>query len=240
MDRVTGLFKDLFESLLLFVLTFLLYGLFIVTFPVFRDPHGWIVMNDLPDLSKSILVERLLFGSACGCAFLGALLTAWAPSVRPAMMSNLWAATYFFLWFDSVSSLSAQFQTPKYLTALGLGLFFIYLFFISLGYLVPAEEAPLQPRVWKSDVVRYWTWGWIVFYIALSGILAYRSFSDASFQWPLVLGTMVVCFLYYRLYLFLERSEGKKIERISRAGRLLFIAWFISLLFAWMSSGWIG
>ena len=237
-DRVTGFFKDLLETFLFSILTLLLYGLFIFTFPVFRDPHGWIVMNDLPDISKTVLVERLLFGSACICAFLGALMLAWAPALTPGIMSNLWATTYFFIWFDSVFSLSIEGQTFQCLIGLGFGLLMIYLFFFALHYFAWAPDGRAV-SVWKRNAVQYWVWGWIVIYFVLSCILAYRSLSDIGLQFPLALGTLIVCFLNYLLYLYLEKSEGKNIEGISRIGRLLFLLWTLALLFVWIGRQWI-
>jgi hypothetical protein len=235
---VTCIYKDFLEAIFFFILTVLLYSLFIFTFPVFRDPHGWVVMNDFPGLSKNFLVQGLLFGSACVCVFLGTVLMAWAPNLTPGMMSNLWATTYFFVWIDSVLTLSIQFQTFKYLTALGIGLAFIYFLFFILHYLGGCNRTSDVVPQWKRNSVHYWIWGWIVVYFVLSCLLTYRSFYDIGFQLPLAWGTLIVCLINYLLYVFLEKSEGKNVENLSRFGRIIFTLWIAVLLFVWISRRW--
>src|ERR1700690_2317939 len=100
--------KDGLEILLFFLSTCLLYILFIITVPILRDSHGLLAMSELSDLSRSGLVLSLLFGSAVICVFLRILVMKWVPVFSPGVMANLWATTFFYIWIDSLFSLSLQ------------------------------------------------------------------------------------------------------------------------------------
>ncbi len=206
--------KDSLEVLLFFLLTGLLYFLFIVTIPLLRDSHGLLAMSELSDLSRSGLVLSLLFGS------------------------NLWATTYFFIWIDSVFSLSLQSKSFKFLISLALGLFFIYLFFFLLNYLVIQNEKADPKSEWKIKIVHYWLWGWMGFYFGLSCFFAFHSLDYLGFRLPLAVGAMIVCFLYYLLSLFLKKSEGKDVESYSRIGRAFFLLWTLGLILIWLGPKW--
>src|SRR5260370_42499932 len=120
------LVKNGLEVLLFVLLTCFLYFLFIITVPILRDSHGLLAMSYLSDLSRCGLVFSLLFGSAGACVLLGILVINWVSFFSPGVMANLWATTYFFIWIDSLFSLSVQSKSFKYLTSLGVGIFFIY------------------------------------------------------------------------------------------------------------------
>ena len=230
--------KDSLEVLLFFLLTGLLYFLFIVTIPLLRDSHGLLAMSELSDLSRSGLVLSLLFGSAVACVTSGVMLMYWVPFFTPGVMSNLWATTYFFIWIDSVFSLSLQSKSFKFLISLALGLFFIYLFFFLLNYLVIQNEKADPKSEWKIKIVHYWLWGWMGFYFGLSCFFAFHSLDYLGFRLPLAVGAMIVCFLYYLLSLFLKKSEGKDVESYSRIGRAFFLLWTLGLILIWLGPKW--
>ncbi len=153
-------------------------------------------------------------------------------------MANLWAMTYFFIWIDSIFSLSIQSKSFKYFTSLGLGLIFIYLFFFMVNYLCVQDEKANVVNGWKMKLVHYWLWGWMGFYFGLSCFFVFYSFEYTGFRLPLATGAMIVCFLYYLLCLFLKKSEGKDIERFSQMGRIFFAAWTFGLLAVWIGQKW--
>ena len=230
--------KDSLEALLFFSLTCLLYFLFMITVPVLRDSHGLLAMSELSDLSRSGLVFGLLFSSATACVFLGVLLMNWVSFFTTGMMSNLWATTYFFIWIDSVFSLSLQSKSYKFLYSLALGIMFIYLFFFTVNFLGVQDEKAESGSWWKIKIVHYWLWGWIGFYFGLSCFFALHTLDYPGFRLFLAAGAMVVCFLYYLLSLFLKKSEGKEIENYSKAGRVFFLLWIAGLILVWLDPQW--
>ena len=118
-------------------------------------------------------------------------------SFTPGMMSNLWATTYFFIWIDSVFSLSLQSKSYKFLYSLALGIMFIYLFFFSVNFFGVQSEKVESGSWWKIKIVHYWLWGWMGFYFGLSFFFALHTLDYPGFRLPLAAGAMIVCFLYY-------------------------------------------
>lgn len=234
--------KDLSEVLLFLLLTFFLYFLFILNIPIFRDPHGQLVMNDLSDLTRSGLIQELLFGSAVACVLLGTLMMSFVPLLTTGMTAHLWAVTYLFIWADSLTTLSLQTKSIHFMGALGIGLGFIYLFFSTLGYFGFPDQVssvpPPPPGHWKMQMVEYWLWGWMCFYFGISGFLVFNSVYYFGFHIPLALGALLVCFLNYLLYLFLQKTQGKAIDRISEYGRIIFGGWLFGLIAIWISHRW--
>lgn len=234
--------KDFSEVLLFLLLTFFLYFLFILNIPIFRDPHGQLVMNDLSDLTRSSLILELLFGSAVACVLLGTLMMSFVPLLTAGMTAHLWAATYLFIWIDSLTTLFLQTKSLHFMGALGIGVVFIYLFFSILGYFGfpdPTPPAPPStPGPWKMQMIEYWLWGWMCFYFGISGFLVFNSVYYFGFHIPLAFGALFVCFLNYLLYLFLRKAQGKDIGRVSQYGRILFGVWFLGLIAIWISLRW--
>jgi hypothetical protein len=230
--------KDGAEVILFFLLTFALYLLFMVTVPILRETHGLLVMADLPEYTRDGLVSGLLFGSAGVCVLLGVLLLNWVPLFSTGVLANLFATTFIFMWIDAIFTLSMLNKSWRYMVSLGLGSVFIYLFFFVLDFLrLPKEENP-GPPVWKAQIVSYWLWGWMGFYLGLSFFLAFHPAMDAGSRFPLAMAAMVICFLNYLLSLFLKKSQGKEVERFSRWGRLFFTLWSLGLLVLWIGFQW--
>jgi hypothetical protein len=226
--------NELIEQFLFFILTIILYFLFLINLPLFDEPHGFLVMNELSDFSSNQLAAASLFGSVIVCISLGALMMKWLPPFTPGMAANLWATTFFLIWVDSMFALSVQSQSFHYLVLLGFGLLFLYLFFFTLYYLDlprnPIQEPKKTPSKYK--LVSYWLGTWMVFYLIVSVRLLFNSFGYPELQWPLAMGFCALCFLNYLLFLFLRRSNGQNIDGLSRAGRLFFSFWFFALLCA--------
>jgi hypothetical protein len=230
--------KDVFETILLLFLSFLLYFVFFITFPFFREAHGLLVNSELSTLSRSGFVKQLMFGSAAACALMGALMISWAPRLTASTVASLWMVTYFFIWSDTVIALFNQSLSYQFLLAFGLALTFIFLFFLTLHFLGVQPAKPKSNSEWKANAIHYWTWGWMCFYFGLSILLAYHSLFYSSFHWPLALGAMLICFLNYLLVLFLRKSEGQSIDQFSRIGRVFFTSWLIGLVFVWSGQKW--
>src|SRR5271154_1781104 len=100
--------KAVLVTSLFVLLTLSLYLVFFMTVPVFRDPHGLLVMNELPVPSQSSLIKEMLFGSAVICALLGTLMMNWVPNLRAGTLGILWVLSYTFIWFDTVLALWMQ------------------------------------------------------------------------------------------------------------------------------------
>ena len=219
--------------LLLFLLTLSFYFLFMINLPLFREPHGLIVMNDLPVLSKETWVEGLVFGSAAACVLAGVLMMEWCPFFTQGMMANLWACTFLLMWGDSLFSISRQFLSYGFLFSLGLGLGFIYLFFFILEYWGGAGSSTHPRMDWKAKVIYQWLWAWMGFYFGLSGILAVGSWDYQGVRSYLALGALILCFLHYLLCLFFKKVEGAKVDRFSKIGRWIFGFCFLALTLLW-------
>lgn len=224
--------NELIEQLLFFIFTIFLFFLFLINLPLFQEPHGFFIMNELSEFSSRQLAPGSLFGSLIVCIGLGVLVMKWIPTFTPGMAANLWGTTFFLMWVDSMFALSIQSQSFHYLILLALGLLFLYLFFFTLYYLDlpkdPIQESKEQPR--KYNVINYWLGVWMVFYMIVSVRLLFNSFGYPELQWPLAMGFCALCFLNYLLFLFLKRSNGQDIAGLSRAGRLFFSFWFLALL----------
>lgn len=237
---MTGIIRDFFEAVLFLLLTSFFYFVFIVTIPVFKDPHGLLAMIELADLSRSGYIKTILFSSAGVFSLMGVLMVAWAPIFTPGIMANLWASTYFFTWIDTILILSIQSHSLHFFTAFGIGIAFIYVFFLVLNTMGSQIQGPEKVSTWKSKAVHVWVWGSAGFYLGLSGLLMLRSFNYDGFHLALAFGAMIVCFLNYLLGLFLAKEEGKKIEKVSFAGRVVFSIWLSSLAIVWILQKGIG
>ena len=235
---MTGIIKDLFESAVFLLLTSFLYFVFIATIPVFRDPHGLLVMSELSDLSDSGSIKIILFISAGVFSLIGVFMMAWTPAFTPGVMANLWATTYFFAWIDTIFSLSIQTQSLNFFTVFGIGIAFIYLFFLILNALGPQINSAAQTRAWKSKAVHHWILGCMGFYLGLSGLLAFNSFRYQGLHLTLSFGAMAMCFLNYLLLLFLRKLDGKEVETVSSIGRFVFSVWSLGLICAWAIQEW--
>ena len=124
--------NELIELLLFFTFTLVLGFLFLINLPIFEEPHGLLIMNELSDFSSNQLAAASLFGSIIVCIGLGALMMKWLPLFTPGMTANLWATTYFLMWVDSMFALSVQAQSFHYLVLLGLQPLFSFIFSFSL------------------------------------------------------------------------------------------------------------
>ncbi len=231
--------KDYLEALLFFVLTLALYFLYLITVPIFREPHGLLAMSELSDLTQSGFVLGLLFGSALVCVLLGVLILNWVSILTPGIMANLWATTYLFIWIDTLFSLSVRSKSFKFLASLAAGLLFIYLFFFVLNYLEIDRGKEGAKAPWKRRILHYWIWGWMGFYLGLSGFFALNSFDDGGFRLPLAIGAMMICFVNYLLILFLKKSEGMELSRLSNSGRIFFTVWTLGLILVWLGQRWL-
>lgn len=233
-----GIIRDFLEIAAFLLLISFLYFIFIITIPIFRDPHGLLVMNELSDLSHSGFIKTLLFASAGACSLIGVLMIVWTPVFTPGVMANLWATTYFFTWIDTIFALSVNTQSLNFFSAFGIGIAFIYIFFLVLHSIGVQAPSPEGSSAWKSISIHYWIWGCMGFYLGLSGLLAFNSFRYDGLQLTLAFGAMMLCFLNYLLLLFLRKSYGKPIEKISLAGRFIFCVWSMGLLGAWIAQKW--
>jgi hypothetical protein len=220
-------------------LTLGLYLLMALTLPFFQEAHGLLVMTDWADISRSGSIHTLLFASAAACAVLGTLLLEWIPSFTPGLMANLWSVTYFFIWIDSVFSLCLQSQSMRYLWALGLGVLFVYVFFLLLHGWVPGREK-LSPVEWKPKIVGQWLWGWMGFYFGLSCLMAYDSLWFLPSRMALAFGAMALCFFNYLLCLLLKKGDGAEGAGFSLGGRRFFTAWFTVLTLVWVAERFFG
>ncbi len=233
--------NDILEMALFLTLTSLLGCLFLLNVPLFQEPHGFLVMNELSDFSSTQLSSAALFGSALLCALLGSLVLKWAPALTMGMASNLWATTFFLLWVDSMFTLSVQSRSMRYLTLLGLGLLFLYFFFFTLHYLgfpgSPAE-GPGEPSP-KGGFVAYWLIGWMAFYFLGSIRLLFNAGAFPEFQGPLAMGFCALGFLNYLAFLHLKKHQGADLKGYSRAGKILFGLWFLALVAAEIGQKWM-
>jgi hypothetical protein len=230
--------RDLVEVVVFLLLTFLLYLFFTFLLPIFPQPHGLVAMSELSAFSKGGLVRSYLFMTAGACGLLGALLMSWAPILTYQLTANLWITTFFFLWVDCIYALSAESHSYKFLLAFVTGLAFLYLFFFLLGYLgfkggVSSAQVP-----WKVQAIQFWLWGWVGFYLGLSGLMTYNAFKSPGLQMPLALGALLLCFLNHLLALFLRKHSGKDVSAISLYGRWVFCAGFLLLVLAWGVQKW--
>jgi hypothetical protein len=230
--------KKVIRTSLLVFFTLFSWILYLLLEPLFGEPHGFLVLNQLSGFSGPGFVEGLLFLSAAGFAIQGACLMDETPFLTAGMMSSLWATGYLLLWMDPVFAFSLQSQSPLFLISLALGILFIYSFFFILEYLAPrGEEAPGGGVQAKKSIA--FLGGWLVFDLLLSARLAYDGLWDGSFQWPLALGFLGVGFVLYLLILFLWKAGGREVSRISRFGRILFMVWFVLLAFAGLAPQWL-
>jgi len=232
--------KNILETALFLGLTLGLYGLMALTLPLFQDSQGLLVMTDWADISRSGPIHLLLFVSAAACALLGTLLMEWVPSLSPGLMANLWSLTYFFIWIDSVFFLCQENRSVRYLEALGLGILFIYVFFLLIHVQAAQNPAPAAVESWKPKVVGQWFWGWMGFYFGLSCLMAYDSLGGQSVRMVLAFGAMALCFFNYLLCLWLKKSGTRESGPFSLAGRRFFTAWFSVLTLLWVAERFFG
>ena len=238
MFELTLRIRDLVEIFFFVVLSVSIYCLFVLTVPIFRDPHGLIVMSELSTLSRSGIVKDLIFGSAVLSSLSGVLMMGWAPVLTPGVMANLWATSYFFIWVDTVFALSVESRSLQFLTSLLIGLVFIYLFFFVIHCLGFEPVTDILKDGWKVKLLLYSIWGWMSFYFGLSLLLAYNSLNYGDFRWPLSAGCICVCFLNYVLSLFLQKAMGRNIDRFSHIGRVCFGVWSLLLAISWAAQKW--
>jgi len=234
-----GTLKAVSVIFLFVLLTLALYLVFFMTVPVFRDPHGLLVMNELPVPSQSSLIKEMLFGSAVICALLGTLMMNWVPNLRAGTLGILWVLTYSFIWFDTVLALWMQTREMDYVVLFLMSLLFIGFFFGVLSYLGFPHVTPELGASWGVEVVHAWLWGWMCFYFGLSGRFIFNSIFYSTDHFPLALGSQMVCFLNYLLYLHLRKSEGKAIDQLSGIGRIIFIVWTVLLFLFWIGRQWV-
>lgn len=238
MAQLSYKFKDFFEIGLFFVLTLSIYCLFIFTIPIAKEPHGWIALNGFDNPLWLSWIDALIFGSALICALLGAIMMTWIPALSSEIVRNIWALTYFFIWIDTVFVLSMEYQTIGFLTRFISGFVFIFLFFYALHFFGFQSETKTIVKNWRTELIQYWTWGWISFYFSLSFLIVYNSFKYSDSRSPLAFGALSVCFLNYIFYLFLQKSQGKNTDRFSKMGRIVFVIWFLVLIAFWTSQTW--
>lgn len=231
--------KDFLEITVFLLLTTFLYLLFTLTLPLFREPHGLLVSSDFLDFSRLKFFFVFLFGSSGVCVLLGVLLMDLAPIFSAGVMANLWASTYLFIWMDSVLFLFIQTKSPVVPFGFGIGLLFIYLFFFLLAtFVIPGDDVP-RILPWKNKLVSVWLWGWMGFYLGLSGFLVFYSFFHEGSRLPLAAASVFLCFLNYLLFLFIKKSEGKNTDLLSRLGRVVFTAWVFGLILVWLGRQWL-
>lgn len=233
--------KDLLEVFFFFLFTAFLYALFLLNLPLYREPHGLQITNELSDFSSTQITVYCLFASIVVCCLQGVLAMSWFPAFTAGMAANLWATTFFLLWVDSIFALSVQTQSFHYLKILGAGLLFLYLFFFALHYLDP-YRGPSSPTeetgALKYVVADYWLGSWMLFYFGASIRLLVNSYNLPQFQWPLALGFCALCFLNYLLFLFLRKSRGLSVEHLSKIGRFFFVSWFLLILVVGLVQKW--
>jgi hypothetical protein len=233
-------FKNALELTLFILLTFFLYFIFILTIPMFRDPHGLIALNELANVSRAGIVMGLIFLSAVVCVLSGVILMEWAKSLTPGVLAHVFSLTYFYIWADTILVFSIQDPNLSFFKAFAVGLAFIYLFFLLLTYLgfpgtVEGEEK--NPR--KIEAVNYWVWLWMSFYFGLAILLVYHSFFYFTDRLVLAAGAMILCFVYYLLAMQLRKTEGKDVKWYFFFGRLVFILGFLGLAAAWIIKRWV-
>ena len=230
--------KTAFEVSAFCLLTLLLYLLFILTLPFFREGHGLLVETGLSDITRGGFLKVIMFVSAGVCALLGAILLEWAPGFTAGLMANLWSVTYFFLWMDGVFALSTESRSLHYLYSLAFGVVFIYFFFFTLHCLEgPGEKIP-APAGWRSKLVSNWIWGWMGFYFGLSCLMIFDSFEWAASRFALAFGALVLSFLNYLLCLWHKRALGEETAGFSKTGRWFFTLWLIGLAFLGLAQHW--
>jgi len=230
---------DFVEVFLFFLLSLVIYALFILTIPIGEDSHGWIALNGFDKPLGLTWVHWLLFGSAVVCCLLGIILMRWIPALTPEVARNLWVVTYFFIWVDTVLALTLEYQTLNLLIGFVLGLIFLFLFFHLIRVLGPVSTVESYTPDWKSQLVNYWNWGWMSFYFSLSFLLVYNSFKYSDSRMPFSFGALVVCFLNYIFSLFLQRAEGKAWEGYSGRGRVFFGIWALVLILCALVGKWV-
>ena len=230
--------KNYLETLLFLALTLSLYFLYLITIPIFREPHGLLAMSELSDLTQSGFVLGLIFASSVVCVLSGTLLMNWVPILSPGMMAHFWSATYFYIWIDSVFSLSLQSKSYTFSLVMTLGIVFIHLYFFTLGTF---QSSLLIEKIGDDPnfkMVQYWIWGWMGFYLGLSGFLAIHSLEWEGFRILLAIGAMILCFIYYLMLLFLKKHEGKDLAKFSSSGRIIFTAWILGLALVGLGGRW--
>jgi hypothetical protein len=232
--------KNILELALFTLLTLFLYFLFILTIPMFRDPHGLIVLNELTTVSRAGIVKGLIFISAVVCVLSGVILMEWARSLTPGVMAHVWSLTYFYVWADSILVFSIQDPSLWFFKAFVAGLAFIYLFFLVLTYLgFPEAREGEEKNLKEIEAVHYWVWLWMSFYFGLAILLVYHSFFYFTDRILLAAGAMILCFVYYLLGLHLRKTEGRDARWYSFFGRLVFILGFLGLAAAWVIKRWV-
>lgn len=231
--------NDILESFLFLLLTLALYFLYLVNIPLFDEPYGLLAMSDLSDLTQTRWMMGFLYGSVVVCLLLGILLVKWIPGLSFGTQANLWGATFLFLWMDNSFLITEETGGMDFLGSVGIGLVFLYLFFLVLSWLRP-QPAPEQAGPWKRRMLQYWAWGWMGFYFGVSLLLAWHYLFGAYSVNPLFpAGATVLCFLHYLLFLFLKNSEGQDIRGSSRNGRVFFGVWACCLLLIWVLRQWL-
>ncbi len=231
--------KEYFEVFVFFCATTSLVFLFLILTPISKDPHGFLMTNEISDFSNTSLIKWALFGSAALCAVLGTLLMSWITVLTAGIVSNLLSMTYFLLWADSIFGLSIQFQTFDFLKCFGTGLLFICLFLFTIGYVDSNYKKMSKVAGWKEKAIHYWFIGWICFYFWISVVLVFKTVKDFEPHFLLVFCFLGGCFLNYLFFLFLKKESGNKIGIFSRMGRVIFGCWILIIVLLEIGQVWL-
>src|ERR1035441_6470171 len=119
---------------------------FFLAEPVLKEPHGFLVQNEISDFSSPGFFLQLLFGSVLLCGLLGILMMNWSSRLSAGWMANLWATTFFLLWIDPGFFLFVQLPSFLFFKAFFLGLFFFILHSLDVEKRVSREVVPNEEK----------------------------------------------------------------------------------------------
>lgn len=228
--------KDVSEILFFFLLTFILYLLFLSNLPFLWEPRGGLPLSEIADFSDRRLIPLAVFGSVVLCALLGSLLMKRSPSMTAGTLAAYWGTTFLLLWVDGAPVFSMPSRPFYLLGILGLGAFFLGLYFFTLDHLRQVLDgkkgAPSEGDAFKAGLLPYWLGSWMSFYFLVSVLLILRSEDYIEPPLPLALGYGALSFLNFILLL---RSPGMGNARRSIAvGGVIYGLWSLYLLwFGW-------
>lgn len=230
--------KDILEIFLFFLLTFLLYLLFLSNLPFLWESQGGPPLSELADFSDRRLIPAVVFTSDVVCALLGSLIMEWVPSFTAATLAVYWGTTFLLLWIDGAPVYSMPSKPYFLLGIMGLGAFFLCLFFFTLTALYKAgilrKTAPKETTGLKANLVQYWLGIWMSFYFLVSVLLIFRSAGDFGPPQPLAMGFCAMSFLNFIL-LLRGPGTGKRARLFSIVGALYGL-W--TLFVIWSGWGW--
>ena len=230
--------KDILEILLFFLLTFLLYLLFLSNLPFLWEAQGGPPLSEIADFSDRRLIPSAVFASDVVCALLGGLMMEWVPSFTAGILAVYWGTTFLLLWIDGAPVFSMPSKPYFLLGIMGIGALFLFLFFFALAALHEFEGGekgrPKETPGLKANLVQYWLGSWMSFYFAVSVLLVFRSADDFGPPQPLAMGFCALSFLNFILLL---RGPGTgKRGRFFSIGGTAYGLWVLFLLW----SGWGG